>query len=176
MTSRAVRAILRGKFVSGLLMTEMPENLLPLPTMPYDARPVELPLDVEECRTAIWRCRGNLSAAAVLLKVKSARLRKFVQNSPRLLDEVKEAQEQLVDIAEDVAYEALTDEEDAGRRDQMARFVMTNLGKSRGYGTGGNKVDVNLPKGKVSIQWADGSSLNINSGDEAPAEKVIDHQ
>lgn len=157
-------------------MSQMPENLHPLPTMPYDTRPVELPLDVEECRTAIWQCRGNISLAAQLLKVKPARLRRFVATSPRLMEEVKEAQEQLLDIAEDVAYEALTDDEDAGRRDQMARFVMSNLGKNRGYGTGsGNKVDINLPKGKVKIEWADGSSLSVDSGSEDSG-KVIEHQ
>lgn len=144
--------------------------------MPYDARPVELPLDVEECRTAIWQCRGNVSMAARILKVKPARLRKFVATSPRLIEEVREAQEQLVDTAEDIAYEALTDPEDAGRRDQMARFVMSNLGRNRGYGTGGNSVSVNLPKGKVKIEWADGSSLNVQSGEDEPAGKVIEHQ
>lgn len=158
-------------------MSQMPSNLQPLPTMPYDERPVELPLDVEECRTAIWQCRGNISLAAQLMKVKPARLRRFVASSPRLVDEVKEAQEQLLDIAEDIAYEALTDEDDSGRRDQMARFVMSNLGKGRGYGTGGgNKVDVHLPKGRVKIEWADGSSLNIDSESDGGSGKVIDHQ
>lgn len=122
-------------------------------------RPSELPLDVEECRTAIWQCRGNVSHAASLLKVVPSRLRKFVEKSPRLQDEIREAQQQLVDIAEDVAYEALTDPDDAGRRDQMARFVMSNLGKDRGYGTA-KGVTINNPNGPVVIQWADGSSLS----------------
>lgn len=139
--------------------------------MPYDERPVALPLDVEECRTALWLCRGNISEAAKRLKITPSRLRTYVKNSPRLSAEVEEARQQLVDIAEDVAYDALTDEADPGRRDQMARFVMSNLGKDRGYGSGNSGVTLNLPKGRVNIQWADGSSLSAETSDE----KVIEH-
>lgn len=152
-------------------MSELPTDLIPLPTMPYDTRPVALPLDVEECRTALWLCRGNVTKAAERLKVSPNRLRNFIRNSPRLVEEQREAQQQLVDIAEDVAYEALTDEADPGRRDQMARYIMTNLGRDRGYGNGNSGVTLNLPKGRVNIQWADGSSLSAESRDE----KVIEH-
>lgn len=150
----------------------MPADLIPLPTMPFSERPSELPLDIEECRTALWLHRGNITEAAKRLKTSSSRLRAFIKGSPRLSAEVEEARQQLVDTAEDVAYEALTDEADPGRRDQMARFVMSNLGKDRGYGSGGSGVTLNLPKGRVQIQWADGSSL---SADTTP-EKVIEHE
>jgi hypothetical protein len=137
--------------------------------MPYTIRPVELPLDVEECRTAIWRCRGNISKAAELIKVPSARLRKFVAKSPFLTEEVKEASEQLVDLAEDIVHEALTDAGDAGRRDTMARFVLTGIGKSRGHGSAGAGVSINLPKGPINISWGDGTSV-VNE------QKTIEHQ
>lgn len=138
----------------------IPTDLVPLPTAPYDERPAYLPLDVQECRTAIWLTRGNVTKAAETLKVTSNRLRQFIKNSPFLSREVEEAREQLQDIAEDVVHEALTDETDPGRRDTMARFVLTNLGTSRGYGSGKNGVNINIPKsGKVEISWADGSSV-----------------
>jgi len=156
-------------------MTEMPDDLQTLPTMPYDKRPDALPLDIEECRTALWICRGNVSRAASLLKVEPSRLRRFVAASPRLTEEQKEAQQQLVDIAEDVAYEALTDDADPGRRDQMARYVMTNLGRTRGYGNVMGGVNINLPKGNFNIQWADGSSLSAESEANGDAGKVIEH-
>lgn len=128
--------------------------------MPYDERPSSLPLDIEECRTALWVSRGNVSKAAQLLKIPSTRLRKFVQASPYLSAEVKEAAEQLIDIAEDVAYEALTCEDDAGRRDSMARFIMSGIGKTRGHGTGGGgSLNLNLPKGDIHITWGDGSDV-----------------
>lgn len=147
----------------------LPNDLMPLPTTPYDERPTSLPLDVEECRTAIWRCRGNVTEAAKLLKTPSARLRRYVQGSQYLQREVEEAREQLLDNAEDIAYEALTDEVDAGRRDSMARFVLGNLGKRRGYGTGGTSVSISNAKGPISITWGDGTSL-------APDAKTIDHE
>lgn len=141
--------------------------------MPYDVRPDALPLDIEECRTALWMYRGNVTKAAARIKVSANRLRNFIKGSKRLTEEVLEAREQLVDIAEDVAYEALTDEVDASRRDQMARYVMTNLGRERGYGTNGNGVTLNLPKGNLKVAWADGSSLSVSQEPEA---KVIEHE
>lgn len=140
--------------------------------MPYDERPASLPLDVEECRTALWKQRGNVTKAAEMLKVPSSRLRAFVKNSPRLSAEVKEAQQQLLDMSEDIAYDALMDDEDKGRQDTMARFIMTNLGSERGYGGGKGNVTINAPKGTVNISWADGTSFT-------PAEdepKVIEHE
>lgn len=154
-------------------MTEIPTDLIPLPTMPYDQRPVGQPLDVEECRTAIWLCRGNVSKAAERIKVPASRLRNFIKGSPRLTEEVQEAREQLVDLSEDIAYEALVDTEDSGRRDQMARFIMSNIGKDRGYGTGGGgNINLSLPKGPISISWADGSTLSASGSEDT----VIDHE
>lgn len=147
----------------------LPPDLIPLPTMPYDERPVELPLDVEECRTALWRNRGNISLAAATLKISSSRLRTFVAKSPYLTTEQKEAGERLVDLAEDVAYEALTDD-DPSRRDTMARFVMTGLGKNRGHGSGNNGVSINLPKGPIQISWGDGTQITGN--DNEPAKTI----
>lgn len=151
----------------------LPTDLVPLPTMPYEERPIELPLDVEECRTALWLHRGNVTKAAARIKTSPSRMRAFIKSSPYLTTEQKEAQEQLVDIAEDVAYEALTDEADPSRRDQMARYVMTNLGKERGYGTNGPGVNISLPKGNLKVAWADGSSLSVSSEPEA---RTIEHE
>jgi len=130
--------------------------------MPYDERPSELPLDVEECRTAIWMTAGNISEAAKLLKVTSIRLRNFVKKSPYLSAEIQEAADRLVDIAEKNVLDALTDEQDPSRRDTMSRFVLGNIGKSRGWGSGGPaSVNVrNSAGGTIIVQWADGSQFN----------------
>lgn len=140
----------------------LPANLQPLPTMPYDERPVELPLDIEECRTAIWKASGNVTKAAEFLKCPSNRLRNFVRKSQYLSREMEEAREQLVDTAEDNVREALEDEEDKARRDQMSRFVLgSQFARSRGWGGGAGpsvKVD-NKSGGMVVIQWEDGTSF-----------------
>lgn len=147
-----------------------PSDLIPLPTMPYDERPPSLPLDVEECRTAIWRTRGNIHDAAKLLKISSSRLRNFVKNSAYLTSEAMEAREILKDIAESNVYDALTDSEDPARRDSMSRFVLGSIGKDRGYGTGvqgGGKGTLNI--GNISISWGDGTSISAEaSGNGSP--------
>lgn len=149
-------------------MNKLPTDLIPLPTMPYDERPSSLPLDVEECRTALWLDRGNISKAAERLKISPVRLRSFVSKSPRLTEEQNEAREQILDIAEDVVHEALTDEVDASRRDQMARFAITNLGHTRGYGKAGPGPGVNLSlgRGKLRITWESGDEVQADSDDD----------
>lgn len=145
-------------------MGTMPDDLIPLPTMPYDERPRSEPLDVEECRTAIWRCNGNVSRAAAMIKISPFRLRNFVKNNERLKREVEEAAEVLVDRAEDVVREAM---DDPDRADAMARFVLQTRGKTRGWGNGGGGgVNINST-GPISITWGDGTPIEDNS-------KVID--
>ena len=138
----------------------IPNDLVALPTMPYNERPAELPLDVEECRTAIWMASGNVTEAAKLLKITSIRLRNFVKKSAYLSAELQEAADRLVDIAEKNVKEALLDDQDPSRRDTMSRYVLSNIGKHRGWGTGGNAVNVkNSPGGTIVVQWADGTQL-----------------
>ena len=152
------------------MTSHLPQDLIPLPTMPYDSRPESLPLDIEECRTALWRVRGNITEAAKILKVPSIRLRNFVNRSAYLSAEQKEATEILKDMSEDVVYDALTDLEDKGRRDAMARFVLTGIGKDRGWGSGGTKVTVNNEKGgTVVVGWQDGTMFQPETS------KVIEH-
>lgn len=139
-----------------------PSDLVPLPTSPWDVRPAELPLEVEEVRTALWRTRGNVSKAAELVKVSSQRLRTFVDKSEYLQRERDEAKEQMLDQAEDNVYEALTDHQDPGRKDSMTRFVLSQVGQSRGYGTKTGGVNVSTPgggKGRITITWDDGEAI-----------------
>lgn len=145
----------------------IPSDLVALPTMPYDQRPTELPLDIEECRTAIWMAQGNITDAAKVLKTTPIRLRQFVKKSAYLSAEMQEAAEQLVDIAEQNVKDALLDAEDPSRRDTMSRFVLTNIGKARGWGSGNSAGSMNVrnaPGGTLIVQWADGTTFNSNDG------------
>lgn len=155
-----------------------PIDLKPLPTTPYDERPDSVPLDVEEVRTALWIFKGNVTEAAARLKVTSLRLRNFIRGSARLTAELRECNDQLVDIAREVVAEALTSEDDS-RKDTMARFVLTNLGAEAGFGAAkGKGVSLNLPsKGRISISWADGPSFDAadtEEGDVIEGEVVRD--
>jgi len=145
----------------------IPNDLVALPTMPYSERPSDLPLDPEECRTALWMSSGNVTEAAKLLKTTSIRLRSFVKKSAYLTAEMQEAADRLVDIAESNVLDALTDEQDSSRRDTMSRFVLTNIGKAKGWGPG-NSAGVNIKAnagGTIIVQWADGSQFGDSPKD-----------
>jgi hypothetical protein len=60
-----------------------PDEFFPLPYFGWLKRPLDLPLDVEECATAIYLKNGDLDAAAARLKVTPARLDRVVRRSPR---------------------------------------------------------------------------------------------
>lgn len=144
-------------------MTDLlPRDLEPLPTSPWEERPAEIPLDVEECRTALWLSRGNVNEAAKKLKISSSRLRRFVDKSPRLKEVLTECQEILKDIAEENIYDALTDGDDPQRRDSASKFVLTNLAADRGYGknTGINIKTGDSPKGRLLVAWDNGESIS----------------
>src|SRR4249920_874002 len=136
--------------------------------MPYSERPIELPLDTEECRTAIWMAAGNITEAAKVLKVTSIRLRNFIKKSPYLTAELQESADRLVDIAESNVLDALTDELDPSRRDTMSRFVLSNIGKHRGWGSGstGGVTVKNSAGGTIIVQWADGSAFGSEPQEE----------
>lgn len=155
------------------VLDRIPGDLVSLPTMPYDQRPAELPLDIEECRTAIWMASGNITDAAKILKVTTIRLRQFVKKSAYLTAEMQESAEQLVDIAEKNVKDALLDEQDPSRRDTMSRFVLTNIGKSRGWGSGNSAGSLNVknsPGGTLIVQWADGTTFNSKDGNTIDGE------
>jgi len=104
---------------------------------------------------------GNVTEAAIILKITSIRLRAFIKKSPYLSAEMQEAADRLVDIAETNVKDALTDELDPSRRDTMSRFVLTNLGKHRGWGntnSGGITVK-NSAAGTIIVQWGDGTQI-----------------
>jgi hypothetical protein len=61
-----------------------PDEFLPLPYFPWLSRPTTVPLDVEECATAIYLAKGDIGAAAALLKVSATQLKKVVRRYPRL--------------------------------------------------------------------------------------------
>lgn len=140
---------------------DAPLDLVPLPTQPWAVRPSTIPLDREEVRTALWLADGNISEAAMILKVTSLRLRSFIKGSEYLSRELQEFKERLVDKAEQAVVEGLQDPDE---RYTMARFVLNSQGKPRGWGTGAAKGDINITAngGSISLSWADGTTLDVN--------------
>lgn len=135
-----------------------------------------MPLVIEECRTAIWKAKGNITEAASILKVTSLRLRKYVAQSPYLTAELEESKDQLLDRAEAQIADALDDNDDKIRADNAAKFVLTNLGARRGYGTKGSGITlgVNGKSGSFTVSWGDGSSFADDAIESSG--NVIDHE
>jgi hypothetical protein len=61
-----------------------PAEFVPLPFYPWISRPETLPLDDDECATAIFIAKGDISAAADRLKVTVALLNRSIRKSRRL--------------------------------------------------------------------------------------------
>ena len=60
------------------------DEFAPLPFYPWDERPPTLPLDHDECATALHLSHGDIANAAELLKVPIIRLTRLLKSSPRL--------------------------------------------------------------------------------------------
>jgi hypothetical protein len=118
---------------------------------------------------------GNVTEAAKLLKITSIRLRNFIKKSPYLSAEMAEAADRLVDIAEANVKDALLDELDPSRRDTMSRFVLSNIGKHRGWGTGSPNVNIkNSLGGTIVVQWQDGSTFGKDEANTIEGEVMDD--
>ena len=65
-------------------LREHDEEFAPLPFFPWDSRPPTLPLDPDECATAIHLAQGDLPRACALLKVPQFKLEREVRRHPNL--------------------------------------------------------------------------------------------
>jgi hypothetical protein len=72
-------------------LSDHDQEFIPLPFYSWDERPITLPLDADECATAIHLAHGELVHAAELLKVPIVRLNRLVRQSPRLQRVLDEA-------------------------------------------------------------------------------------
>jgi hypothetical protein len=69
------------------------EEFEQLPFYGWLARPDSLPLDIEEIRSALFIWNGDIEAAAGLLKVTAAQLKKPIRKSPHLQRLIKRLRE-----------------------------------------------------------------------------------
>ena len=77
---------------------------------------------------ALFSVEGNLSAAAKILGVRRNKLASFINNNRELRAIHMDFMEAMIDAAQDVVFTAVKD----GDYDAAA-FVLTTLGKDRGY-------------------------------------------
>ena len=106
---------------------ELEAEFAPLPFYPWDERPPTLPIDADEAAAAI-HLGHNLPAAAKLLKVPEFRLRRLVNQSPRLARILEESFGLALDRAVAVPIDTLFDP----TADQRAKeWASTKLLQSR---------------------------------------------
>jgi hypothetical protein len=97
----------------------------PLPFYPWDERPPTLPIDADEAATALYLAKGVLQQAALLLKVPDVRLRRLIQQSPRLQRIQTEQYGLAVDRSAGKYIEAL-DAPDARRQEWGAKNILAS--------------------------------------------------
>jgi hypothetical protein len=108
--------------------------------MPWRKRGRTIPascadLDLEAAGRELIRAGGNVSAAAKLLDVPTHDLRLLTYALPELMDAALEAEEQALDEAEALLFEAMRGG-DMRRRIKAAGFFLraTAAGRRRGFG------------------------------------------
>jgi hypothetical protein len=111
---------------------------IPLEYLPEDLAPIPYGADIEDeeaIRTALYLNFGNVGLAARSLGALPGALARIVEASTALKADRDAARRMIVDQAEQVIVEQLTDTQQTDRRDEAAKFVLTSLGKALGWGT-----------------------------------------
>ena len=111
---------------------EHDQEFEPLPFYPWDERPPTLPIDQEEAATAI-HLGHNLPAAALLLKVPEFRLRRLVNQSPRLQRVLEESFGLALDRAVAVPIDTLFNPNSDQRAKEWASKLLLSSRLAQGH-------------------------------------------
>ena len=147
-----------------------------LPAYPWEQRPDDHPLQVEEVCSALVETEGNVRDAADRLKVGALVLRKFIERSTRARAVIVEMAAQLADEAQTTLHAALRDQ-DARRQDWATRFILNSKNARKlGWASSdpaeasanhtGPLINLTLP----IVEWQDGTKI----GPKAAAKQIID--
>ena len=147
-----------------------------LPAYPWDTRPDDHPLTVEEVCAALVESEGNVKLAADRLKVGALILRKFIERQRRARAVIVEMAAQLADEAQTTLHAALRDS-DSRRQDWATRFILNSQNaKQLGWASTANADDASLHRGPLInltlpiVEWADGTRI----GPREAAKAIID--
>jgi hypothetical protein len=115
-------------------------------------------LDLAAIQAELVRTEGNVTAAATVLSVPSADLRKLVWSTTSLTDVIFEQLEQMIDEAEQALRDGLKDT-DKARRLQAAVTLLTQsaTGRRRGWGRSRASHDEPAEPPAVTMRWFDES-------------------
>lgn len=118
--------------------------------------PKEKPLTEESVMRALIRHDGMVPKMARALKVGPQTIRKFILERPVFKAARDEAREHMADLAENALYEILNNKNHRDRA-KAAIYVLTSIGRSRGYGIGIRHELGGIPEngttGPVKVQF-----------------------
>ena len=136
------------------------QEFVPLPFYPWDERPPTVPLDQDECATAIHLAHGDIPAAAFLLKIPPVRLHRLLRGSPRLQRVLEESFALTLYRAVAVPIRTLHDPNADNRRLEWASTQVLKSRLAAGHpfspAPASSLLSNNAPAGgKVIISWLD---------------------
>ena len=140
--------------------SEHDQEFVPLPYYPWDERPHTLPLDADECATALYLAHGEPVEAAELLKVPLIRLNRLIRNSPRLKTVIAEALEEVLARAAHVPIKTLFDPEADNRRLEWAsslvlksRLAASHALSPNPAGAAAASLSVDTVQRSITFRW-----------------------
>jgi hypothetical protein len=136
----------------------------------YPALDNKAPIDVEEAKRALEKVEGNITAAAELMNVDSARLRAFVAAEPVLRRLQAEIMERAVDRAIEILFEGMRDEHYGNRLQAAKEFLRCQGARKRGFGPQGPALELNSRTVEtLTITW-----LDPGTEKDQPDQKLIE--
>jgi hypothetical protein len=142
-------------------------EFLPLPYYGWDRRPTHIPLDVDECATALYLENGVVERAAGRLKCEPLKLVRAINRSPRL----QRLHAELVSLLNDKVHQeylnAFQSEDDRRREWAAAKVANTKQFQSHPLAPNANSASVSIPSpaaARIIISWDDG-----------PTQPLIEH-
>ena len=145
--------------VTSTTASEHDQEFIPLPFYPFTERPATLPLDPDECATAIHIAKGDISAAAALLKVPEFRLNRLVRRTPRLQHVLSEANELTTHRAASEYIRALDDPSDRRREWAASKIMASRAAADHPFApaptgsTTASNVTINQDNKEITIHW-----------------------
>ena len=131
----------------------------------------EVPATLEEIQEALTRCRGNKSAVARELGIRRTNLVDRINSHPELILHAGELVDEVIDRAEQNVFEGVFDGADVVRQDQASRYILSTLGKNRGYSTRQEATGANgapIPIGDININFVSPSAPALENGGPQP--------
>lgn len=105
-------------------------EFIPLPYYAWDERPTTLPLDPDECATAIHIAQGDIPKAAALLKVSQHLLERELRRHPRLVRILNEELQLAVSRSRSEYLSALTSDNDRRREWAASKILSSRIAQS----------------------------------------------